>query len=535
MSNEKSSILDEPRTNQEVSSITITADQHDLPLKSIVQLEKGSQSSEEDLPKEPYTVFTTAQLIRFLTICALTGMISPLTASIYMPALNQVQNDLQTTTEHVNLTITVYMIFQAISPTFWGTIADSYGRRPVLMSTMVVYCCACIGLALTPNYASLLVFRMLQAFGSSSVIAVGAGILGDIVDSKRRGSYFGVYSIGQLLGPVLGPVLGGIIAQELGWRWIFWILLVIGGLSFTFVGLFVPETLRSLVGNGSGYANPTPFQWIARRRGRLDEVKIAEIKNRTSTLHRPLNFLAPFIFLTEPDVLTMLLFSGALFTSYYSFLTSTTKQFSVHYNLTELQIGLCFLCQGVGTILGSFVKGKLLDRDFKKLTRKMQEMHPDEPDLEISYYHARLKTCWVSLIFADTAPIAYGWAMQYNAPLAVALVLQFIAGFSASSVTICVQSLIIDLFPGKGASITASNNLIRCILGAIASVCIDPGIEGVGIGWMFTIVGFFVIIFNSCVPILLKYGPRWKQRREERYKNSNGKLVSPFFKSKIKN
>lgn len=77
------------------------------------------------------------------------------------------------------------MIFQAISPTFWGTIADSYGRRPVLMSTMVVYCGACIGLALSKNYVTLLICRMLQAFGSSSVIAIGAGILGDIADSKK--------------------------------------------------------------------------------------------------------------------------------------------------------------------------------------------------------------------------------------------------------------------------------------------------------------------------------------------------------------
>ncbi|KAI7900288.1 major facilitator superfamily domain-containing protein [Cokeromyces recurvatus] len=503
----------ETKGNQKALSITITTEQATLEADGI---ESNDPVIEEDvLKEEPYTVFTPSQLIRFLMICALTGMISPLTASIYMPALNQVQQDLQTTTEHVNLTITVYMIFQAISPTFWGTIADSYGRRPVLMSTMIVYCCACIGLALSPNYASLLIFRMLQAFGSSSVIAVGAGVLSDIVDSKRRGSYFGIYSIGQLLGPVLGPVLGGIIAQELGWRWIFWVLVMIGGLSFLCVGLFVHETLRSLVGNGSGYANPTPFQWIARRRGKLDEVKIAELKERENN-SSSLNFFAPFIYLTEPDILTMLLLSGALFTSYYCFLTSTTKQFSIHYHLNELQIGLCFLCQGIGTILGSYVKGKLLDRDFQRLTKKMREEM--QPDVEICYYHARLKTCWISLLFADITPIAYGWAMQYNAPLAVALILQFIAGFSISSITICVQSLIIDLFPGKGASITASNNLVRCILGAIATVCIEPGIEGVGIGWMFTILGFFILLFNSCVPILLKYGPRWKQRRAERNK-----------------
>lgn len=93
--------------------------------------------------------------------------------------------DLHVTTEQVNLTITVYMILQAVSPAFWGTLSDTYGRRIVLLATVFVYCGACIGLALTPNYASLLVFRMLQAFGSSSVIAIGAGIVGDLAERKK--------------------------------------------------------------------------------------------------------------------------------------------------------------------------------------------------------------------------------------------------------------------------------------------------------------------------------------------------------------
>lgn len=61
---------------------------------SVVQLEEGKpslSSTGSDRASEPYTVFTTFQQIRFLTICALTGMISPLTASIYVPALNQIE------------------------------------------------------------------------------------------------------------------------------------------------------------------------------------------------------------------------------------------------------------------------------------------------------------------------------------------------------------------------------------------------------------------------------------------------------------
>lgn len=77
-----------------------------------------------------------------------------------------------------NLTVTVFMIFQAVSPSFWSSMADTRGRRPVYLATLLVYVLACIGLAMVTNYPMLLAFRMLQAFGASSVIAIGAGTIG---------------------------------------------------------------------------------------------------------------------------------------------------------------------------------------------------------------------------------------------------------------------------------------------------------------------------------------------------------------------
>lgn len=72
------------------------------------------------------------------------------------------------------------------------------------------------------------------------------------------------------------------------------------------------------------------------------------------------------------------------------------------------------------------------------------------------------------------------------------------------------------------------------IYSAAASVAIEPGIQGVGIGWMFTIVGLLVTITNIAVPILIKFGPKWRARRADRYKNSNGNIEFTFFKSKKK-
>jgi MFS family permease len=119
--------------------------------------------------------------------------------------------------------------------------------------TLFIYVMSCIGLAFAPNYTTLLILRMLQAFGSSSVIAIGAGTIGkernqgqfvcishsaflahthpffipgicvckqtgDIAGPSERGGYMGIYGLGSMLGPILGPVMGGTISSTLGWR-----------------------------------------------------------------------------------------------------------------------------------------------------------------------------------------------------------------------------------------------------------------------------------------------------------------------------
>ena len=71
------------------------------------------------------------------------------------------------------LTITVYMIVQGITPTFWGSTSDVTGRRPVFVGTFIVYLIANIVLAVYTNYAELMVFRALQAAGSAATISIG--------------------------------------------------------------------------------------------------------------------------------------------------------------------------------------------------------------------------------------------------------------------------------------------------------------------------------------------------------------------------
>jgi MFS family permease len=73
----------------------------------------------------------------------------------------------------VTLTVTVYMVVQGLTPTFWGSLSDIAGRRPVFIGTFMVYLVANIALGVSRNYAELMVFRALQAAGSAATISIG--------------------------------------------------------------------------------------------------------------------------------------------------------------------------------------------------------------------------------------------------------------------------------------------------------------------------------------------------------------------------
>ena len=195
---------------------------------------------------------------------------------------------------------------------------------------------------------------------------------------------------------------------------------------FVAVLFFLPETLRSLVGNGTGYANPTPTQWLKR--------KLEKSGQKRNTMARSSfkfpNPVRPMLYLLQPDVFVALLFNALHYAVYYCYLTSTPTLFASLYHLNELQVGLCFLVPGFGCVIGSLIEGRILDHDFRVTAHKngINDSEKKSGILSQAFpiYKARLRTAWIHAILIQVVTIIYGWCLYVDAHLAVPLVLQFI-------------------------------------------------------------------------------------------------------------
>lgn len=477
-----------------------------------------------------YSAFTSKKKAYIVTVVTFASYISPTSASIYFPALNPIRYELGVSTTLINLTLTSFMIFQGLAPTIFGDLADMGGRRPAYILAFIVYLGANIGLALQNSYAALFVLRCLQSCGSSGAIALGYGVVADISTSSERGKYMGIVGAGTMMGPAIGPVIGGVLAQFLGWRSIFWFLVIISGLFLIPYILTVPETGRNVVGNGSvppqGW-NLTLMEWWSLRK----EKKSSDGLSRTNTSegrrlaqadlakHRKLRWPNPLKtvhIVMEKDMAIVLFFNALIYTAFYDVISSIPQLFLEIYGLNDFQIGLCFLPYGCGCAISSYVNGRILDYNYKRVARQINftidRKHGDDLR-KFPIERARLEIIWPFIILGLASVLCYGWVLEQRAHLAFSLVLQFCIGIFLNGGFNILSTLVVDLYPQSPSTATAANNLVRCFMGAGGTGIIDLMLKAMGPGWCFTFISLVCMVASPMLWAELKWGPGWREER----------------------
>ncbi|KAL5085612.1 hypothetical protein Trisim1_010097 [Trichoderma cf. simile WF8] len=232
------------------------------PVQSPITMEKSEAAQQHNKAiftdaehEEPYeySVFSKALRTYLTYFLGFAMILSTLTATIYFPLIPILSTLLRVSIQAINLTVTVYAIAQALSPAFFASLADSFGRRPVLLCLVTIYAVPSLGLALNrTSYPALLALRALQSIGGSSITSISYGIVADVASPAERGS---------MLGPMLstcngisavGPVIGGAVALSTGGvKWVFFALFIVAALCVVLAGFTLPETARTVVGNGS--------------------------------------------------------------------------------------------------------------------------------------------------------------------------------------------------------------------------------------------------------------------------------------------
>ncbi|KAM0796071.1 chloramphenicol resistance protein [Usnea florida] len=473
--------------------------------------EKATEDLEalHQIPSRPvYSVFSDRQrkFIVFMVACA--GFFSPLSANIYFPALNALSRDLKVSNELINLTLTSYMIFQGLAPTVFGDFADMTGRRPAYILGFIIYIGANIGLALQNNYAALVLLRCLQSTGSSGTVALGNGVVADIASSGERGKFMGIAQFGPMAAPALAPVIGGILTQFLGWRWLFWFLLILAVCYMIPLLVTFPETGRNVVGNGS--IPPQGWNMSLLNYLKTRNIEHDDALNRTRKLRWP-NPLKTIHIILEKDVGLLLFYNSLVYTAFYDVTASLPSQFAEIYGFNELQIGFAYRA--------SILFGRLMDMNYKRVAKNAGlriDIKRGDDMRNFPLEKARIQVFIIPLYFGIAAILVWGWVLERNAPLAAPLVLSFIIGLCLTGSFNVMSTMLVDLYPSSPATATAANNLVRCLMGAAGTAVIIQMINGMGRGWCFTFIAAVIFFTSPLLWVEMKWGPKWREQRRVR-------------------
>ncbi|KAH7157923.1 major facilitator superfamily domain-containing protein [Dactylonectria estremocensis] len=471
----------------------------------------------------PYTVFTRPAIRAMVALVGFAMLFSPLSANIYFPAMNQLQSDLGVSTQLINLTITAYLILQAIAPALFGDAADIIGRRPAFLAMFAVYTLANLGLGLQNSYPPLLVLRMVQSLGCSAAVAVSYGVVADVAMAADRGGLLGTAMIATNLGPAIAPVIGGCILSRAGWHWIFWFLMIAGVVMLSLLALLLPETARSIVGNGS--IDPSPW-----RRALLSKCRSQSAVNQASGMqNNPLesamqpqrrrtpNPLRSLRLVFYKDSFMVLLMSGTFYTIYYCLQASIATLFKELYGYNDAIIGTCYLSIGFGVVTGGYLNGRLLDRNYTIVATDAGLEAGKRRVADLTNFpieKARLLTMAYIQIAHMGILIGYGWVVQHSLHVSVPLVFHFFLGFLETCIVQTFNTLLVDIFQESPSAAAASGNIFRCGLSAAGVAAMEPLMWRMGYGWYFTFLGLAGGILGLVGrEVIVRMGMKWRQDR----------------------
>jgi EmrB/QacA subfamily drug resistance transporter len=129
---------------------------------------------------------------------------------------------------HLSWVVSAYLLTSTAATPIYGKLSDLYGRRIMLQIAITIFLATSMLCAMAGTMGELIAFRALQGLGGGGLISMGHATIADIISPRERGRYQAYIASSFAIAAVVGPVVGGVFADDLSWRWVFWINLPLG-------------------------------------------------------------------------------------------------------------------------------------------------------------------------------------------------------------------------------------------------------------------------------------------------------------------
>ncbi len=180
----------------------------------------------------------------FVVAIASIMALNPFAMDMMLPALPNIAATFQITVPNrMQEVLSTFLVGFGLGQFVMGTLSDRFGRRPVLLGGMAVYCAASALAIVAPSFETLLLARFLQGLGTSATRVIATSIVRDCYAGRRMASVLSLAMMIYVAVPVIAPSFGQALMLLTQWRGIFAVLTVYGTLALIWSALRMPETL----------------------------------------------------------------------------------------------------------------------------------------------------------------------------------------------------------------------------------------------------------------------------------------------------
>lgn len=425
----------------------------------------------------------------FITVIAVLLVVNATFASSSPSgALNSISEELHVSLEASGLVVSVFLLGYVFGPLFWAPLSEFFGRRWIFYISFTGYIAFNFLCAFTPNFAGLLVGRFLTGTFASSALSNVPGVLVDIWDPIARGNAMAAFSMMTFVGPAVGPVIGGFCELKLNWRWDFYVLLWLGGITWVLM-FAIPETLPPMI-----------LIHKARRIRALNIPGFENIKAPAEASDRRLASMfrvaltRPWKILIDPISLLVAIYLSVVYALLYMLFTIYPIVFQQKrgWNAGVGELPL------LGVVIGAILGGSLIFAISANDRKKIAAGH-------VAKAEDRLPVACVGGVVFAISMFWFAWTGEYNS---IHWIVPSIAGvfLSASILLIFVAFLnyVTDTYLMYAASALAANTVARSACGAAAPLYTQYMFDALGVGGGGSLIGGIAILLAP-IPFVFYY------------------------------
>jgi len=180
-----------------------------------------------------------------ITLCVmLATLMQSLDTTIANVALPHMQGSLAASQDQIDWVLTSYIVAAAIATPLTGFLTSRLGLKRLFIISVVGFTAASMLCGMAQTVTEIVLFRWVQGLFGAALVPLSQTVLLNINPPQRQGSAMAAWGMAVMAAPILGPVLGGWLTQDYSWRWVFYINVPIGALTFVGMTVFLPPSPR---------------------------------------------------------------------------------------------------------------------------------------------------------------------------------------------------------------------------------------------------------------------------------------------------